>query len=285
MSLIDRAFTEKKIEIFRQELSKAKAIFIDDFQAFNSENLESARSFLFVLIDKAITANKIVIATNDTSLYWAGWSNIEERLRQRLLTRGDVRISPPSRDFTACFVETRLKKFGIHIEKEAIEHVLEYDFTNVRDLEALVWNLSVLNKPTITLNDVVFIIGKKFPHLKFSSPASESENTLRDVWEVVVKKFFSDPLIVDEVLKNKISKRSKPRHLSMIQKIFAKVAVEEGYPRADVCKLFNVSSAALSNWLRRQPMGEEARIVEDRIKLLFQSLTGRKDESNSGGKH
>ena len=244
ITLISDAFKNRTSSFLEAELvSSTHVLLIDDFQHFNNPKLSSVRAFLFGIIDAVLAKGGKVIVTSDVKPEREVWRHIEERIRQRISLYGAVSISSPDEDFVVEFLKARFEKMGIECTEEACCIASRVNFSNVRELEKIVWNIASKGVEKVTSDEMYVVLAEVLKE------EADEKSTLLRIWRKLLDSFF-DPMDVNAILQGDRLPSDLRKRTNTTKRAFSRALREKGFTLSEIAKFFEVSPMAVSKWLK-----------------------------------
>ena len=230
---------------------------IDDFQHFATSSVKkSVKEFLFSLVDSLISTGKVVMVTSDVYPDKASWKSLDERLRQRVVMRGAVRIDPPNSEFVKTFMTVRLINAGFFISEDALSTIEKLEFNSVRSLDQLVHlmisRMVEKGKSMVEVEDIVSVLNS--PHSVCGVTKKlevKAKSSLKRNWVSFVKAVVEDSLLADKLIKGENLLDEEKEMYSLLRSAFCYTAVQQGTKLISLARLFGVSVTAVSQWIKK----------------------------------
>ena len=268
IDLISEAFKRKEVSVMKHMLNKADVLVIDDFQMFNARKFRSYHAVIFEILDLFDVRSKKVIITSDVKPEMLSY--IPDRIKQRISTFAVVSMSPPTDDFVRKFVYSRLSNESKSITDGAINMLLNFKFSSVRDLDKVVTYATLVSKDKRVIDEAI-VIDAVSSVLGFSM--LRSERGLKDFWIKALKKLF-DPYEVDAILVGQYSSLSLKvkKTLKDLKTSFCAVARQKGYRVVDIASALGISRKSVYDAVSRHEQrlkDPDYMLVLDVIKSVF----------------
>ena len=257
ISLVLEAFKNKSANGLLTEFDRVDLLLIDDFQHFATSNVKkSVKDFLFSLIDSMISAGKAVMVTSDVYPDKASWKSLDERIRQRVVLRGAVRIDPPNSEFVKTFMTVKLMNAGFSITEDALSSIEKLEFSSVRNLDQLVHlvvsRMVERGKSTVEVEDIASILNSPHSVCGITKKMEiKPKSNLKKNWINFVEAVVEDALLADKLIKGEnLLDEEKELH-TLLRNAFCYVHTQNGTKLISLARLFGVSVTAVSQWLKK----------------------------------
>lgn len=199
----DARFRDKATFIrFYQQMD---VLIIDDVQNFIS--MEKTQQAFFEIFNHLTLLNKQIILTCDVQPSEMG--GMEERLQTRIMSSMALELKRPDRELRRKILEDRLRRNGVQVSEEVIEHVVDSVQGNVREVEGIaksLWLKSYETQRPIDMSEVHTVVSHTIS-------ITQREVTMEDIQQLVAQEYGVDIVRFKEATRK--AEIVLPRHLVM----------------------------------------------------------------------